>query len=54
MHSGLKAARCEQPSVDEGKVKEVLKEIDKAVKCNVPEKIFNERPKVEVGKNSGV
>jgi|AntAceMinimDraft_9_1070365.scaffolds.fasta_scaffold04124_1 nucleoside phosphorylase len=43
-------SRCAQPSVNESKVKEVLKEIDKAVNCEIPVNIFNERPKVEVGK----
>ena len=44
------SARYDQPAVDEEKVKEVLKEIDKAVKCKVPKTIYNELPKVEVGK----
>ena len=43
-------SRCDQPVVSSSKVDEVLKEIDKAVKCNIPTSIFNERPQIEVGK----
>ena len=46
----LENSRYSQPAVNEDKVKDVLKEIDKAVKCGIPKKIFNERPKVQVGK----
>ncbi len=43
-------SRCDQPVVSNSKIEEVLKEIDKAVKCNIPKSFFNERPQIEVGK----
>jgi len=43
-------SRCDQPTVLASKVDEVIKEIDNAIECGIPKHIFNERPKVEVGK----
>lgn len=40
----------EQPSANNKKVKEVLKEIDSSIDCGVPKNIFNECPQVEIGK----
>ena len=42
-------SKCVQPEIAQAKVDIVLKDINKAIKCGVPTKIFNERPKVEVG-----
>ncbi len=44
------SARYDRPTVNLEKVNGVLKEINKAVKCGVPNTIYNELPKVEVGK----
>lgn len=40
----------EQPSVSDSEMDKVLSEIDSHIKCGIPNKIFNKRPNVEVGK----